>query len=367
MNARILILIKGLGRGGAEQLLVNAAPFLDGSRFHYTVAYVLPDKKEFVHTLEEFGLDVTCLGRRKGGWIPALRALVRDERIDLVHAHLPYTGIGARVAQLGLRTKLVYTEHNDWSSYRRATYLANALTFWRNDHVFAVSEAARTSIRYPAALAALPMPSVETLHHGVDINTFHTQGTGDGIREELRLPPTAPLVVTVANFRREKGHDNLLSAAAIVRQEMPDVRFLLVGQGPLEADVRRNVARMSLESTVVITGPRQDVHRVISASDVFVLPSHYEGLPIALIEAMALGLPSVVTRVGGTTEVVRNRREAIVVAPKDPGGLAAAIMDVLRDRSLFERLGSEARKRAQHFDIKASVHTVESVYDRLLA
>jgi glycosyltransferase involved in cell wall biosynthesis len=364
---RVLILIKGLGRGGAEQLLVSAAPHLDRTRFRYEVAYVLPAKDALAAELRRHGLRVSCLG---GGtaWPIHLRALVRERGIDLVHAHLPYAAIGARLALAGRgRPRLVYTEHNVWQSYKPPTYWANLLTFAGNDHVFTVSDEVRASIRYPSGLRRLPRPPLETLHHGLDRTALDTPPPADGVREELGIPPRAPVVVTVANFRQEKGHEYLLRAAELVRRSVPEVRFVLVGQGPLERHIRREAERLQLGDTVIFTGYREDVLRLTAAVDVFALSSLHEGLSIALIEAMALGKPPVVTRVGGLHELIEDHRHGLLVPPADPPALAAGILSVLDNPALRERLGQAARRRAADLDIRTTLRRMEEVYAELMA
>jgi glycosyltransferase involved in cell wall biosynthesis len=366
---RILLLIKGLGRGGAEQLLVSAAPYRDADRFEYEVAYLLPEKDALATDLEGLGIPVHCLGGRGVGWVGRLRTLVRDRDIDLVHAHLAYTAIGARLGLRRRRLPLVYTEHIVWECYHPATYWANLLTFHRNDHVFTVSEQVRRSIHYPRALRILPRPPVETLYHGLDpaeVGRWTALNGADQVRAQLGVAADAPTVVTVANFKAHKGHEYLLQAAARVRGEIPDVRFVLVGQGPLEAEVRSGVHRHGLDGTVVFAGHRSDVPRILSAGDVFALASLHEGLSIALLEAMAMGTPPVVTDVGGLAEVVADGRHGLVVPPRQPEVLAEAIRKLLCDQELRGRLGRGARERAASFDIRASVRRSEAVYDRLL-
>jgi glycosyltransferase involved in cell wall biosynthesis len=365
---RVLILIKGLGRGGAEQLLASAAPHLDHARFRYEVAYLLPVKDALAAELARHGMAVTCLGDDGGrGWLRRLKELVRERRIDLVHAHLPYAAIGARVALRGSdRPRLVYTEHNVWESYKPPTYWANLATFARNDHVFCVSDQVRSSIRYPRPLRWRRLPPTETLYHGLDPATAAAPAP-DGVREELGVGPTTPLVGTVANFRAEKAHGDLLRAAALVRRSVPDVRFVLVGQGPLEGQVRSEAERLGLGDTVIFAGFREDVPRVAAALDVFALSSRHEGLSIALMEAMALGRPPVVTSVGGLPELVTHDRNGLLVPPGDPGALAAGIVSVLEDPVLADRLGQAARRRAADFDIRTAIGRMEAVYGELLA
>jgi glycosyltransferase involved in cell wall biosynthesis len=363
---RILFLIKGLGRGGAEQLLLNAAPHLDRSRFEYEFAYLLPWKDALVGVLDDMGFPVHGLdGARGVRWIGRLRRLALDREIDLVHSHSPVPAVGARVG-IRRRVRHVYTEHGVWGHYHRATFWANAATFSRNDHVFSVSETVTSSVRYPAPLRFLRMPPVETLYHGIDPGAAAGWGSSDGVREELGIPHDAPVVGTVANFRALKGHGYLLQAAGRIREAIPEARFVLVGRGPLEDQVRRQAGEMGLNGTVVFAGFRTDVPRVAASFDVFALPSLYEGLSIALLEVMALGKPVVVTRVGGSPEVVSDGVDGLLVPPRDPEALAQGILTVLRDVSLRQRLGASARRRAADFDIRHAVRRTEQVYGELL-
>jgi glycosyltransferase involved in cell wall biosynthesis len=362
----VLILIKGLGRGGAEQLLCSGVPYLDGGRYRYRFAYLLPWKDSLVPELTGAGFPVHCLdGARGAGWVGRLRALIRREGVDLVHAHSPVAAAGARLVA-GRRTRVVYTEHNLWGRYHPATYAANLATFPRNDHVFAVSDEVRDSIRYPGPLRRLPMPPTETLHHGLD-PAAAAPADPVGVRRELGIPADAPVVGSVANFKAAKDHATLLRAAAQVRRAVPQVRFVLVGQGPLEAETRRLAAELGLDGTVRFAGFRSDARRLMAGFDVFALSSTYEGLPIALIEAMAGGCPAVVTRVGGTPEVVADGVQGLLVPPRDPAALAAGLVRLLGDRELRAGMGAAAAARAQDFDIRKAVRRMEQVYARLLA
>jgi glycosyltransferase involved in cell wall biosynthesis len=363
----VLILIKGLGRGGAELLLLSATPYLDRERFSYRFAYLLPWKDALVGDLTSAGFPVHCLDGAKGpGWVGRFRSLVGRERIDLVHAHSPVAAAGARLAA-GRRARVVYTEHNVWRRYHRATYAANLVTFPRNDHVFAVSDEVRASVRYPGPMRRLPMPPVETLHHGLDpAAVAGWGGTGNGVRAELGIPAGAPLVGSIANFKAAKDHATLLRAAVTVRAAVPEVRFLLIGQGPLEPETRRLASELGLDGTVLFAGFRADAHRLAAEVDVFTLSSTYEGLPIALIEAMALGRPCVATSVGGIPEVVRDGSQGVLVPPRDPDALAGGLVRLLADPGLRARMGAAARERALDFDIRKAVRRMEQVYSGLL-
>lgn len=363
----ILILIKGLGRGGAEQLLVNAAPYLNRSDFDYQVAYLLPWKDALVGELEARGLPVHCLdGGRGPGWVIRLRRLVRSQRIDLVHSHSPVAAVAVRLA-LGPGTpRRVYTEHNVWERFHPATYWANLLTFPRSNHVFAVSDQVRASARYPRPLRWMRRPPVETLYHGPDPASIAGWGDPHGVRQELGIPAGAPIIGTVANFKAHKDYPTLIKAAAKVIARVPDARFVIVGLGPLEKDIRRLAARAGLNGSIVFAGYREDAPRVAGAFDVFVLSSLQEGLSIATVEAMAQGVPAVVTNVGGLPEVVEHGYNGLVVPPRDPATLASSILHMLEDDQDRLRMGENARLRAVDFDIRDAVKRMEGVYEELL-
>ena len=368
MRRRILLLIKGLGRGGAEQILASAAPHLDRTRFDYEVAYLLPWKDALVKDLEDADVPARCLDGSRGiAWVNRLRRLVSEERFDLVHAHSPVAASAARVALAGRGLPIVYTEHNEWERYHPVTHWSNMLTFGRNRHVFAVSDHVRDSMRYPTALAHLRMPPVETLYHGIDRSSIEAWASQNGVREELGIAADAPVVGTVANFKSHKRLDQLLRAATLVRRFVPNVRFVLVGQGPLEQELRQLAASLNLDDTVVFTGFREDAPRVCSTFDVFALSSEHEGLSIALIEALALGKPAVVTDVGGLSEVIDDERQGYIVPMGQPLVLGDRIVRLLKDPALRSRMGAEGRARAEVFDIRNSVRRMEQVYEELLS
>lgn len=367
---RVCLLIKTLARGGAEQLLASSAKYFDRSRFEYEVAYLLTSSNALASELRAHGIRVTALDGDRGlGWVWRLRALVRDRPIDLLHVHSPYPAVLARIA-LPREVPIVYTEHNVWSSYHPLTRWGNALTYPRNSYVMTVSEEVRASAREPRLFARLrplrrAVPPIETVYQGLDFEGPWLEVTGDGVRAELGIAEDAPLLGMVANFKAQKDHASLLAAMTKVRRSVPDVRLVLVGHGALEDEVRTAVARRGLDDVVVFAGYRDDVPRLVSAFDVFVLSSAFEGLPIALIEAMALGRASVVTAVGGVPEVVLDGREALLVPARDPDALADALVTVLRDEGLRRRLGRAARERARAFDIRSAVRRTEEIYEQV--
>jgi glycosyltransferase involved in cell wall biosynthesis len=358
---RVLMLSKGLGRGGTERLIVGAARHLDRSRFELDVAYLLPWKDAFAADVAATGAAVHCLDAPRVtslGWLRRLRALVRERDIDVVHTHMPLPAAAARLALPGRTPAFVHTEHNLWDRYRLPTRLANAATYRRNARVIAVSGGVAASIR-----SSVP---VEVVVHGADTSlVVRGADARDEARRRLGLPADVPVVGTVGNFTAKKDQATLVRAFAALPPEPPELAsavLVLVGLGPLEGDLRALAAAEGVGDRVLFAGSRDDVFELLPGFDVFALSSRFEGLPISLLEAMATGVAPVVTPVGGIPEVVTDGRDGLLVPPGDPGALAATLARVLGDGGLRARIATQARDRAAAFDLVHAVRRAEAVY-----
>lgn len=370
---RVLLLIKGLGLGGAERLLLALAQSRDTDGFDYHVAYVLADQDALAPAMRGAGVPVYCLGARSSAdmrWLPRLRRLLVRGRFDLVHSHLPYAASFARVVAATLaprrRPVLVYTEHSLWNKAAVLTRALNRLTVPADRGLFVVSPAARDAL--PRRLRA----EARVVVHGVDLSASRPLvEQRDDLRKELHaqfgFDDDDVVVLSVSNFRSEKGHDVLVDAARRVGRTGLPVRFLLVGWGPLEGEVRTAVTAGGLGGTVTLLGRRDDTLRLMAASDLFVLPSRQEGMPVALMEALSVGLPVVATRVGGVGDIVADAREGFLVPPDAPKEMAEAIGTLAADPRLRATLRAGALVRAAELDITLAARQIEARWTELLA
>jgi glycosyltransferase involved in cell wall biosynthesis len=367
-RVRVLWLVKGLGPGGTETLLAAAASARDSDRFDYSAAYLVPEKSALVPTLEAAGVEVTCYNARGRGdmrWALRLRRHLGEHPVDIVHAHSPLVAALTRIIAWTLPRRLrpitVSTEHNIWPAYAAPTRILNAATYSLDRAHFAVSEEVRRS-----------MPDwwrrrTETAVHGIAVDNVHAHRQHrERMRAELRVAPDECLAVTVANYRRHKDYPTLLAAARLVRDRGLPVRFAAVGQGPLESDVRAEHARSGLGEDFRLLGYRPDALDVLAAADIFVLSSRQEGLPVALMEALALGLPVVATAVGGIPEGVSQGVEGFLVAPGCPDEFADAIARLASDPELCRRMAESAASRGVQFDIGPVVRRYEERYRALV-
>ncbi len=364
---RILWLAKGLGRGGAEQLLLGAAPYIDPQRFEVEVAYLLPWKDALVPDFEARGLTVHCLDNRHPldpRWTGRLRALVRSREFDIVHTHMPYVAAGARIA-VASNVTFVHTEHNVWDRYRTPTRWANLATYGRNARVIAVSQAVADSIRVPSWASRRP-PPVEVVRHGADLAAIRRgEEARSHARRALGLDDDEVVVGSVANFTAKKDQRTLLAAVALLRDRGRRLRLVLVGSGPLEHELRAFATELRLRD-VLFTGMRTDVYDLLPGFDVYALSSRYEGLPISLLEAMATGLACVATRVGGIPEVIVQGRNGLLVEAGDASAFATALERLVTDESLRHAIADRAADRAAEFDLRGATLRTQEIYDRSL-
>jgi glycosyltransferase involved in cell wall biosynthesis len=366
-SIRVLWLTKGLGPGGAERLLVTSARRRDRRRLAVRVVYLLPHKTALVGELEAEGVPVTCLGHRRTldpRWLSALRRSLAREPVDIVHAHNPVMAVGARIAARSLprrlRPRVVVTDHALWGSYVPVTRWADGLTSRFDDARLTVSQAVR------AALPRSIRRRSQVVLQGIEVEHVRAQRAHRAaVRAELGLEPGALVVGTVANLRPVKAYPDLLAAASEVIERLPETRFVTVGQGPQEAEIRALHARLGLGDRVLLLGHRPDAVRVMAACDVFVLASHHEALSVAVMEAMALGLPVVATAVGGVPELVEHGRQGLLVPPGRPRELAAALTGLLTDEPRRRRMAEAAARRGAELSIDTAVRRTEAVYHEL--
>lgn len=360
-RARVLILIKGLGIGGAERLISEGARFWSTDDFQYGVAYVLPWKDQLVPDLKDTGIRSVSVGSR--WWVVSsplkLRRLVRSWEPALIHAHLPVTGILARTMT---RVPVIYTEHNVVESYRTTTRVVNRMTYGRNAAVVAVSDAVADSI------AGYPGPDPVVIPNGVAVSA--TEQGRRRVLAELGIASDRPLVVHVGNIRPAKGHDTLIEAASQLADLVPGIAIVSIGgekdPGDLER-LRGAAAERGLDDTLQFIGMRENAVDFIASADVFVNPSHAEGLPLVVLEAMMAGTPVVATAAGGVPSVVHDGETGRLVDVGDAAALATAVAEVLSDAEAAKEMADRAQRVAEaDYGLERMVKAYEAMYRALL-
>ncbi len=355
-RTKVLLLARGLGPGGMERLLVNQVRFGDRTRFDHAVAFITPAKDQLVPEFEELGVPVHWLSGGGRPWPVNLSDLLRRGGFDVVHVHSP---LPAAVVRLLARTvrprpRIVYTEHNSWGPYHPLTRKLNAWTYRLDDAQIAVSRDAWSSV--PEGLRG----RLEVLDHGIDLDAVRAHRAHRAeARRRLGVDDDTVVVGTVANFRPEKNYEGWLRVADTVTAERPGVRFVSIGQGPLLDEMRSRASAAGLAGRVDLLGHQPDAPALMAGFDVFTMASHWEGLPVAFMEARALGLPVVTTAVGGLVDHVREGVDGLLVPAGDEAALAAALGTVVDDEELRGRLAAASAAAADAFDARVAVAAIE--------
>jgi len=310
--------------------------------------------------------------RRDAAALLAILRLIRRERFDVVHTHSSKAGILGRVAARAAGVPaVVHTMHGPgihdqmprWKQhvFRAAELVAGRCT----DALVAVSDSNRvqatTQFRIPEARA-------HTIYSGIDLAHLDAPADLERARAAVAAPPGWSVVMFVGRLDDAKAVHHLVAAFAHVAAARPHTVLALVGSGPDEPALRRQVAELGLAAHVRFLGTRADVPALLRLADVFALSSLWEGIGRAMTEAMLLGVPVVAPRIYGIPEVVHDGETGLLYPRGDTAALAAHILALLADPSLARRLGDSGRRLTRaRFDADAMVRGLEALYDRLLA
>jgi len=377
---RVLILIDRLAMvGGAERFARELALYLDPDRFERTVCMTRwserllerPAAVSAFEALRESGVEL--LGMRRdswralGAWRPLIKVL-RDRPIDILHTHMFGSNIWGSVVGTLARTPVIVAHEQTWSyegqPLRR--FLDGKVISRRSDAFICVSKEDR---RRMIEIEGVDPAKIVLVPNAISAPAPDDDDDGGGdVRAELGLEPDDPVVGTVCVLRPQKALDVLLRAAQLLRAEFPRLRLVIAGNGPERERLEAMTAEIGLDGSVDFLGQRNDVPALLSAFDVAVSSSDFEGTPLAVMEYMAAAKPIVATRVGGVPELIDHGVNGLLVEPRDPAALAASIAQLLRDRDYGETLGARARERQRkEFDIEAAVRRIERLYEDLYA
>jgi glycosyltransferase involved in cell wall biosynthesis len=286
-----------------------------------------------------------------------LRRLMRVEGVDLVHTHSSIDAWLAGFAAKSLGLPVVRSRHVFIPVKRRRNFVYNAFS----DRVIASGEA----IREVLIKGGVHAGKIVAIPAGVDVTRFHPGISGDAIRRELGLH--GPVIGTVARFSSSKGHRVLLKAIPEILNQEPAAEFVWVGDGVGREALTQAVAQAGLAAKIRLTGFREDVATLLAAMDVFVLPSIKEGVPQAILQALAMGKPVVASDNGGIPEVIQHQHTGLLVPPNDPAALATAVVQVLRHRTQAAAWAEAGRQLVStHYTLDRMIDRTAAVYTAVL-
>jgi len=356
--------------GGGESHLLSLVENLDRSQFEPVVLSFT--EGPMVDRLRGMGIRTHVLHTEKPfdvtKWVE-VKALIRSEGVDLVHAHGTRASSNTLWAARHLKIPLVYTIHG-WSFHNDQHPLVRKLRIWgerwittRSSVNIAVSASNRAS-----GLEQIPGLEAVVINNGIDQQKFSPERSFKNIRAELGIPADVVLVLFIARFTVHKQPLTLIRAFCEALRTTPGMRLLMVGDGDQREEGLQLVSELGLEAAVSFQAFRQDVPDILAAADIFVLPSLWEGLPIGLLEAMAMGKAVIATEVDGTKEVVRPGENGLLVEPGNVSALAAALVKLGGNPALRDMLRQRALDTIRcQFNAVDMTREIERVYSRVIA
>jgi len=310
-----------------------------------------------------------CKGRVDVSTILLIKKFLKTQKIDIIHSHGYKSNLYAVAASVGNTVSLVATCHNWLGDDRKMKLYAHLDKSFLNrfDKVVAVSD----SVEKEILEHNIPFAKVLIIPNGIDLDRFNSGRKSDTLKREFGIDHKCTIIGTVGRLSEEKGHSHLLHAAEKVLQTYPDVVFLIVGDGPLREDLQDKALQLAQGRSgnpFLFTGVRNDMEKIYSLMDIFVLPSLTEGLPMVLLEAMAAQKPVVATKVGAVPRVVEDGHSGLLIPPGDVERLAGAIMDLLDSPQRAQHLAQNGYERVRdHFSAKRMGEQYIEVYQDVLS
>ena len=300
-----------------------------------------------------------------------LTRLMGQKKYDIVHTHNSKAGfIGRLAAKISRIPIIIHTIHGfAFHEYERPPrrvlfILLERLAARLCDKLITISEPLK---EWGLRLEIGRPEKYVTIYSGIEVEKFKVNVNIDGKKKELGIKPKEKVIGVVAKLWEGKGHETILEAAPQVIKEIPNVKFLFVGEGYLRETLETYVQELGLSDKVIFTGFRSDIPEITATFDIALLVSLFEGMGRVLLEAMVLGKPVVATKVGGIVDVVKDGKTGILIPPRDADALAKAIITLLKDEELAQRMGETGKRRIdERFSAETMVKKITEVYEKLI-
>jgi len=365
----LLYLITDLKYGGAQTVLLSLFDHLDTECYSPQVACLYGGNLPVGNALRARGIRVADLKMSHFWRLDALWRLYRllkREQIAILHTSLFHASLVGRLVGRLACVPVILTWRQNVSLGGRWRSLVNRLTSGLDDGVVAVAGFVRQA---ELQESGIPASKVTVIVNCIDFERYANvePGSRARLRLDFGIPPGDFVIGFIGRFHPQKGIEVLIEAFARIAPDRPGLWLLLVGDGELRPRLRALSEASGGSARTIFTGAREDIPRILAALDLFVLPSLWEGLPLALLEAMAAGLPVVASDVGGVPEILVDGETGCLVPPRDPAALAAAILEFVDHPEIRQRLGAAGQQRVKEsFSAQNLVARLTALYEELL-
>ncbi|NTV29137.1 MAG: glycosyltransferase [Candidatus Omnitrophica bacterium] len=363
---KVVQLIPGIAfGGGAENVVYNLCRFIDRSRFELEVFY-WNDYDDLAANIRQTGSRTVKLPLKKVVSLLTVRTIARmleETKADILHTHfIDSDSLGFLASRLARVPMVAHVHRYPYPELPRHAVRYRVMAVGMRK-IVCVSAHVRDHMQQATGL---PPEKFEVIYNGIDREAF-TAGlplsSKQALKRSLGLGKDDFVIGNVSRLIADKGHDCLLKAFLVVLMRKPQVRLLIVGEGPLHNDLRALARRLGIADHVVFAGKRTDVPDLLACMDIFAFPTFTEAFGLCLVEAMAAGLPVISTDDGAAAEIIHNGQDGILVRPGDEQGLAQSILRLMDEPGLAQKLASAGCERSREFTVEAMVRRLESFYE----
>mgnify|MGYP003974953123 FL=1 len=355
--------------GGAEQLLASMVSNFDSNI--KSIICCICDKGEIGEKLEKDGHQIITLNKlHKNGWdgsiVDDLCYLIKKHNVSLIHGQLYHANLYSRFAAKREDIPAIISIHNTYSKQKKIhRRLVNRYLLKYTDAIIVGSEDIKKDVvKYDSA----PEKLIHIIPNSINLSLIETALNRDGARKNIGLHEGDFVLGTIGRLEEQKGQAFLISALDILRQKNFYLKLIIVGDGRLRNQLEEQVKELSLESQVIFLGTRTDLGDIFPAINVFVMPSLWEGLSLAMLTAMAAGLAVIATDVGGVKDILEENSCGIVVKPKDVKGLANAVIKLIEDQKLLLGYASKGKEVVcSNYSDQSMVSKIQRLYTEVIS
>ncbi|HRZ87025.1 MAG TPA: glycosyltransferase [bacterium] len=364
----VLLLALNSSVGGTEKMVLELAAGLDRSRFEPCICTLVGDgtlvREAIRRGMPAYDLEMS--GPLDIRILPKLLRLLRERDIAVLHTFLYHANILGRLLGRYAKIPVIISTQRSTDPWRTWYHrLADRWTAGLADAIISNSQSGKERL---TAVERIAGEKISVVRNGIRLDVDAALRRGAEVRQLRGIGSGDIIIGTVANLKEAKGLETLIDAVAILQNDMPDARAMIVGHGPLLHRLRARVRRRGMTNRIIFAGLQADAVGYCAAFDLYVQPSRWEGTPVALMEAMALGKPVIASAVGGIPEIVADGKDGMLVPAGRPDELSAAIAALINDPARAAALGKSAREKMEReFTVKRMVHETERIYDALIA
>lgn len=363
---RLLQITHDLAIGGLQRVVVDICKFIDKEQFNVEVL-CLRDLGALTPELEKIGVKIHLLPQKKKGtdYFSFLKVakILREHKIDVIHTHNTQPFIDGTLGALLANVKtIVHTDHSrEYPDKRRYMFAEWVMSHFAY-RVAGVSEATSQDL---ISYERISPKKIVTILNGIDSSLCNIDVNREQKKRELGVNREGPIIGLGVRLTQSKGIQYLLQAMPGIIECYPEITLVIAGEGDYEAHLRQEAKELGVANNTLFVGPRMDMHELVKIFDLYVLPSLREGLPIVLLEAMAIGCPIIASKVGGIPTAIRHNENGFLVEPTYPTALAGAILKLLGDDKLRRQYITRGKELfTERFNATAMVNQYEMLYKR---